>query len=327
MNFRKNKARAVQILPIGLLFILCTNLFAQTINPERSRRIDRIVAVVNEEVITQSEVNRVLATLEVRLRSSYTDPEELAVKVKQAEENIISQMVEEKLILSEAKKLDIKIAQEKIEARIEEAKEDFADEEQFEQALDKQGLTPKDLRTRFRDQEIMKKAVDYFVRSQIKVDPREISQFYQEKKDEFTHPEKALVKNILIKADSPEDERQALEKAKAVLEQLRKGADFEHLAKIHSQGGLSLGYVEKGQLLKEIEETVFSLEPGQFSDVIKTPQGYRIFKVEEKKPQIPLEFAEAQVLIENLLYKKKFNQVFKKWLGQLKEKADISIKE
>ncbi|MCQ9208186.1 MAG: SurA N-terminal domain-containing protein, partial [Omnitrophica bacterium] len=146
MNFRKNKRSYLQIVLIGLVCVLYTNLFAQTIDGSTALRIDRIVAVVNEEVITQSELNRVVATLKVKLKSMFTNPEELARKIKEAEENIINQMVEERLILSEAKKFEIKVNPEKLEARLEGVKQGFNNEKEFEQALDAQGLTLEDLK-------------------------------------------------------------------------------------------------------------------------------------------------------------------------------------
>lgn len=288
---------------------------------------DRIVAIVNNEVITQSEVDRVLATMEAKLKELYSTPEELQEKMNQLKQNIVSQMVEEKVILGEAKKMGIKIAEEIIDERIKQIKARFTSEEQFEQSLEAQGLTLKDLRDRFRDQEMMKQMVDVFVRSQIKVDPAEIAQFYQERKDEFVQPEQAHVKSILIKVDESGDERQAQAKAKVVLERLKNGDSFEALAQEYSQGEVDLGYLEKGQLLQGIDEAIFSLEPGAVTDVIKTPQGFRIFKLEEKKPARPLDLVEAQGLINDILYKEQFAQKFQEWITGLKQKASISLKD
>ncbi len=313
------------IFVLSLFFIFSPISSAQT--------IDKIVAIVNDEVITQSDVNRVLATIEAEYRTVCSRaPQELAQKLKQAKENIVKQMVEERLILSVAKRYEIEIGEDRIEARIEQIKEGFPNEEEFERALDIQGLTLKDLGARFSDQEIMKKAVDYFVRSEIKVDPIEIELFFKAHQEDLTHPEMAKVASIFVRVDESCDEYEALQKARMILERLRKSEKFEDLACAYSQGanaedGGNLGFVEKGQLIKEIDEAIFSLKPGEFTDVIKTPSGYRIFKVEEKKPKQPLTFAEAQNLIKDILYKKKFTEAFKKWMDELKQDAYISIKE
>ena len=309
-------------LVLVLLFI--QPLFAQT--------IDKIVAIVNSEIITQSDVDRVLATIEAEYEVIYPDSRELAQKLKQAEANITSQMVEEKLVLSEAKKRGIKIDEDIVEARIEQIRQSFPSAQEFEQAFTKQGLTLKELRDRFGDQEIMKKAVDYFVRSKIKVDPIEISRYYQTHQKKLTHPEKAKIKTILFRVDESCSEYNALKLAKFVLERLNKDEKFEDLAKVYSQGanaeeGGIIGFIEKGQLIKEIDQAIFALEPGEYSHVIKTDQGFRIFKLEERKPAWPLSFTEAQDLIENMLYKEKFAQRFKEWIDELKKEAYISIKD
>jgi len=297
-----------------------------------AQTIDKIIAVVNDEVIAQSDLDRVLATIEAEYRSLYTDLQELNRKLEQVKENIINQMVEEKLILSEARKFAFKVEKENLEARIEQIREKFPSEKEFELFLEAEELTLKDLRDRFHDQEVMKKAVDYFVRSRIKVDPIEIRLFFKSEKAGLIQPEKAFVRSILIRVDDSCDQYEALRTSRTILERLRKGDDFEDLAKAYSQGvsasdGGSLGYIEKGQLIKEIDEAVFSLDPGGFTDVIKTPQGYRIFKVEERMPSSPLTFARAQELIRDRLYKKKFSELFNKWLEELKQNAYISIKE
>lgn len=313
----------LQITQIIVLFVL--TLILLFMQPLLAQTIDKIIAVVNNEIITQSDVNRVLAAIEV-------DSGELKEKLNEIKENIINQMVEEKLILCEAKRLDIKIDENTIDERIEEIKEKFPSEEEFEKALAAQELTLKNLRDRFCDQEIMKKAVEYFVKFEIKVDPIEIRQFYQSHKSQLLRPEKAHLKSILIKVDSEQDRYKAMHKAKVVLGRLKKGESFEKISKIYSQAanaedGGNLGFVERGQLIKEIDETVFVLEPGEFSDVIKINQGYRIFKLEEKKPEEPLSFSEAQDQIRQILYNRKFTQAFKKWIDKLKQDAYIVIEK
>ena len=330
-----------RIFTIILLLLFIQPLSAQTaddstpltIDPERSRRVDEIVAIVNDEVITQTDLDRVLATIETEYRTIYPDSREFTQKLKLAKENIVNQMLEEKLVLCEAKKLDIKLDESRIDAQIEQIKENFAGEEEFERALEAQGLRPKDLRDRFRGQEIMKKAVDYFVRSKINIDPIEIKDFFKSQEAELVQPERAHLASILIRADGPDDEYKALRRAKGVLVRLRKGENFEELAKSYSQGAMageggdSGFFVEKGELIEEIDEAVFKLTAGEFTDVIKTHQGYRIFKVVKKEPAKPLTFSEAQDIIRQILYRKKFTEAFKEWIEKLKENAYIMIKK
>ncbi len=324
MKLRKNNYLKTSLCTLLLVVCLSLPLLAQT--------IDKIIAVVNEEVITQTDLRRVLATIETEYKNIYSGPQEFAEQIEQAKKNIINQIVEEKLILSEAKKYEIKVEEETIAERIDKIKQGFASEEEFEQALILQGLTLKDLRDRFTDQEMMKKAVDYFVRFKIEVDPIEIREFYQAHPETLIRPEEVRLKSILIKLDQDGDELAALEKAKIVLERLKQGDSFEDLAKKYSQGtnaqeGGDLGFIARGQLIEKIDQAIFELQPGEFTDVIRTNQGYRIFQIVEKKPAKELSFTQAYDLIRDQLYKRKFTETFKDWLSELKQNAYIRIEQ
>jgi len=303
-------------LTIKVLVVLVLILFSHGALAGIS--IDKIVAIVNDKAITQSDINRVLGALEAEYGSLYSDPQEATEKLKSIKENIVNQMVDEKLVLSEAERYEIKADESAIEARIEKIREGFFSEEDLQAALLAQGLTLGDLRERFRDQEIMKTAVDYFIRSKIKVDPIEIKQFYQAHQEELLHPERAKVLTILIRVGESGSERQALQAAKKVLTRLRKGEELEEES--------SLGFVERGELIAEIDQAIFGLEPGECSNPIKTEQGYRIFKIEEKEPARPLDFREAQDVIRDILYAEEFARGFRKWMDELKKDAYISIK-
>ncbi|MBN3038929.1 MAG: peptidylprolyl isomerase [Candidatus Omnitrophica bacterium] len=321
--------KKISVSLIAFLFLL--NIVPTACLWAEELTVDRIVAIVNNEVICQSDVNRILAAFEAEIKSLYTDPDQLSSELRRVKENIVNQMVEEKLILSEAKKYEIYADEEKIEARIEQIKSSFPSEEDFELALELQGLTLEDLMNRFRDQDLMKKVVDIFVRATINIGPMEIKKFFEENSDEFLEPERAHVKSISIAIDEDADEEAALEKAKMVLEKLNSGEEFEDLARRYSQGlnaeeGGDIGLIKKGQLKKEIDEEIFSLSPGGVTEIIKVGSSYRIFKVEQKLAARKLSLAEAQDIIEDTLYKEEFSKKFKEFIDKLKADAYIMIK-
>jgi parvulin-like peptidyl-prolyl isomerase len=295
------------LLVLFLLLLFTTPLSAQT--------VDKILAVVNGEIITQSDVQRLLATIEAELKAADHLPEDLERKLEQVRGNIINQMVEEKLVLSAARRYGIKIEEQLVDARIEQIRRNFPDEEAFEQALEIQGLSLHDLRTRFHDQELMKKAVDYFVRAKIKIHPQKLQQYYQEHQAQLIQPQRARLESLLFKAEDGTSESLALEQAEQALSEIKKGADLKDAQE--------LGFIEQGQLIQEIDEAVFSLNPGEFTDVIKTESGYRIFRVIERMPAQPLTFSQAQKFIGQILEQQQFTQIFKEWLQELKEEADI----
>lgn len=285
---------------INPFFLLLVSFFIM--QSPSAQTIDRIVAIVNNEIITQSDVDRVLATMEAEFNTQSN------------EENIINQMVEEKLILCEARAYDITVDESKIEARIEQIRKDFPSEQGFEQALEVQGLTLQDLQDRFRDQQIMKTAVDYFVASKVDIQPSELEAFFKAHQQDFFQPERAKIESIHVKGS----DYQAMQKAKIAIRRLKEGESLEDWE--------DLGFIEKGQLIDEIDQAIFDLEPGEFTDALKTESGYRIFKLIEKKPKRPLTFSEAQDIVRDVLYKKKFSEIFREWLEGLKQNAYIVLK-
>jgi len=138
--------------------------------------------------------------------------------------------------------------------------------------------------------------------------------------------------NILVKKDSEkrkeEDTRFLIKKIK---EMIAIGRDFEELAREYSEGpsakkGGDLGLVEKGQMMKAIDEAIFSLQVGEISDIIESPLGYHVFMITEKIPQKVAGFETVKSDIEGMIYKKRIGKNLEKWLRELRKNAYISIK-
>ncbi|MFH1244888.1 MAG: SurA N-terminal domain-containing protein, partial [Candidatus Omnitrophota bacterium] len=277
---------------------VCMVMFIFLVQPVFARTIDKIIAVVNDEVITQSDLDRAIGAIETELKSSDGQAKDAEEKLKEAKANIVDRMIEEKLILSEAKKQDFKLDEQEIEKRLKTIKDKFANEEEFEQALIQGGLTLKHLKDRIRNQELMKKAIDYFVRAEIKINPIEIETFYLVHQNDFVQPAAVKLKSIFIQTDDTISKEGAMKKAEEVLEKLklawtaepgRHSALFTDLARQYSEAsnaaeGGDIGFVEQGQSAQDIEKIIFELKVGEFSGIVETPAGLRIFMAEAKRP-------------------------------------------
>lgn len=292
--------------------------------------VDKVIVVVNDETITQGELDMATAALLEKLKTKYSGGE----LVKEAEKNkkeILNRMIEEKLILSEAKKRKIEASDAEIEVRLKEIKSTFGSEEEFNEALRQEGVSLNELKQRYADQVKMGKLVEMEVRKKMTINPSETLNYYNLNKEKFREPEEVKLKNILIKSDeklSGEDARALAEK---ILGFLKAGENFDELALKYSKGpnadiGGDLGYVKKGQMRKEIEDIVFNLNAGQLSEVVKTHLGYHIFKVEEKKPEGIKELNEAKDEIEKVLFLEKGKQRYKDWIEAIKKNAYISFR-
>jgi peptidyl-prolyl cis-trans isomerase D len=153
------------------------------------------------------------------------------------------------------------------------------------------------------------------VRAKTIVPPSEIERYYRANEAQFTTPEQVRASHILLKTDG-KDEAAVKAKAEELLKQAKSGADFAELAKKNSedegsakQGG-DLDYFGRGRMAKEFEEAAFSLSPGQISDVIKSPFGFHIIKLTDRKPEAKRSLDEARPQItEQLAYERAQAQV------------------
>ncbi len=292
--------------------------------------INKFVAVVNDEVITQQDVDQLLSVLYAQYSQEYKG-DELLQKMEQVKKDILNQIIEDKLVLSKAKELGIKITESEINERLDYIKKSFSKEKEFYKTLETQGITVANLKDMYTDKIMMKKLVDYEVKSKISVLPSETSSYYEKHGGQFMEKVQYRVKNILIKAKDEAAFELARIEMDNVYNKLKQGEDFDALAKQYSQGpnaekGGDIGYIEKGQMLETLDKAIFKLKPGEFSEPVKSEIGYHIFKVEDIKSEKPAGFEEAQKDIQMILFQDKFKVMVNEWLSNLKKKAYISIK-
>ena len=293
--------------------------------------VDKIVVVVNSEIITQREVDVILGPVYGQYRNIYKG-EELIGKLEDIREKILKQLIEDRLILSEAKKQNITVEEKDIDAKINEIKGQVGSERELEAMLNEQNITLNELRARYKEKILIRKLIDQRVGAKIIITPLEVKNYYSEHKDDFLQPEEVKLRSILIKPKKESGgEAGALELIRDIMKRLKEGCDFEGLAKEYSgspgasEGGV-MGYIKKGDLMPQIEEIVFNLKEGQISGIIQSPLGYHIFKVDEKKVRRTKELPEVRQNIEEFLYREKVNQRLKSWIDSLAKSAYIEFK-
>jgi parvulin-like peptidyl-prolyl isomerase len=296
----------------------------------RGEVIDKIVVVANIEVITEGEIERIMGPIYQQYRSMYQG-QELIEKLSEVRKKVVEQLIEDRLILSEAKKQNIEVTEKELDQRMEEVGKHFKSKAEFEAALAEQKLTMKELRKRNREQMMVRKMIDRQVGSRISISPVEVSEYYTKHADDFMQPEEVRLSNILIRPKDGANWAQAQKQAKEILERIRSGGDFAALAKEYSSGpnaseGGSMGYVKKGDLLPAIENIVFNLREGDVSDVIQTGLGYHIFKVEEKRTRRAKELSEVRREVEEAIFKEKIKDKIRAWVDNLKKNAYIEFK-
>ncbi len=281
---------------------------------------DRIVAIVNSDLILWSEVKRELAPERERIEKQYRG-EELARRLKMAEAMALTTMIERRLQLQEAKVRNIDVGDQEVKQAVKQLIQ------QGEKIDDKDPASTKSVR----DQLTLLRVVDREVRSGVMVADPEMKRYYQEHRDRFALPEEYTLSQILIKSRSPDDMADARNKTREIMALLKQGESFEDLALRYSDGpnasrGGRLGLVRQGELLPAIERGVSNLPSGGISDVIESPEGLHIVRLEDKKPKQFRPYEEVKQEIQALVFQQKSEDMFQAWLADLKNKAYIEIK-
>lgn len=295
------------ILIASLVFLLfCNVLSAQ----------DRIIAIVNKDTITQSEADAYLNMIILQLSQQYQG-KELEERMKEEKEQLIARMIDDKIILQEARRKHLSARIDKVKNRIEELKSNYASEIDFENSLKDKGLTVKDLENKLSDQMIMREVIEQEVRSKIVVSPEEVTQFYEKNKETlFLQPESRTVDSLYL-----EDEA-VLEK---LSQDLKSGLDFTQAARQY-KCAYARDTVSRKELRPEVQECVFSLQINEISKPIKIERGIYIFRLLESLEPKTQSLSEAHERIFNYLFEQKFTLKMLEWLDDLKSKAYIVIK-
>ena len=241
--------------------------------------------------------------------------------INKLKNNVLKQIINTELLLQQAKKEKVKISKSDINSEIEKIKENFSSPEEFNEALKVNNLTLAQLREEIKNN-LMINYILNEAKNKINITEDDLLAYYNENKESFFEPEKVHVRHILVKTK---------EEANNILQQLKEGIiDFAELAKEKSIGpsapnGGDLGFISKGQMVKEFEDAAFSLAPGEISGVVKTKFGYHIIKCEEKKEAHNPTFEEVKEQIYNILKYQRESEAISNLITQLNEQANVII--
>jgi peptidyl-prolyl cis-trans isomerase C len=275
---------------------------------------EHIIAQVNGEQIPMEEFDREFKELilEPGREAKGTDLGNL----RQA---YLDQVIERKILVQEGRRLGIKISPEELNQAISEIKMDYSGEG-FGETLGLKGMTLEEWKVRLEEKLLAEKVIRGASHSKDKIDEKEALQYYEDHRSSFQVGQKVRVRQIVV-ADG--------EEAIQILKRLKKGESFEKVAMRKSLGpekvqGGDLGYFSQGEKPTEFDY-VFNMEVGAISEVIKSPYGYHIFKLEEKTEPRQIPFEEAKLGILQKLGQKKGEKRYEKWFKELKGKAKVKI--
>lgn len=281
---------------------------------------DRIVAVVNTEIIALSELEEEVAEVTLQAQKRFRGAE-LDQRLRQIDYMGLNRMIERKLQLQIAKRRGIKISDEEVQDAI--------------VRLRRVGEAPNEKDPRevglIRDQLTAMRLVNQQVRSGLLVSDEEVLRFYQQHKDRFMLPPEVRISQILI-ALNPGGELLAVrEKAQQVFALLKKGERFEELAARYSDGpegrrGGGLGYIRPGDMLPQIQKAIEQMAPGSVTEPLASPIGMHIIRVDDRKPPQFRPYEEVKEDIRNVVLQLKTEEAYLEWIKEQKDKSYIEIR-
>lgn len=281
--------------------------------------IDRIVAVVNDDLITLSDLNRYISSIPPGTAEIDRD-------------RVLNDLVEQMILEQEAAKLGITVSDPEIDMSIENIRTKAGmSHEQMEEMLKKENLTKEQFRKQWRLQIISGKLVNSIVKGRVAVTDDEIENLYKEYYGNIENSDEVQIAHILISVNDQQPE-QALEKASRIAELAKSGNDFSKLVAEYSDDTFSkekegvLGYFKKGELVSELEAVVAITEVGEVSGPVQTASGFHIIKVLNRNTLDSNSVDTYREQLRQEIYKKKVAEELQKYIATMRENAYIEIK-
>jgi len=292
--------------------------------------LDRVVAVVNKEVITWSELYKVMEFESTAQIKNLSEEEQTKI-FKENEPLFLETLIDMRLQLQEARSLGIGISREEVDETIENIKKKYSmPDEDFKASIKKEGFTLEEYKKRLAEQILINKVVQYEIKNKIVISDAEVKKYMDANNETFSGGEKYRLRQIFFKGlESDIDKKAIEEKALLVLQKLKAGEDFSDLARIYSEDpsgklGGDLGLIDKGLLASEFTNVLSGMKAGDYSMPFWTERGLHIIKLDEKVSAQSIDKVKEDV--RRQLANAKFLENYKSWIKGLREKAFIEIR-
>lgn len=316
--------------------------FLTALVPLRAQVVDGVAAVVNDKVITFSQVRKEVDPTEQQYREIYSGAE-LVEKVKEARLSALKALIERELIIQEFNTKGFFIPENVIEERIRKIVKDQyeGDRAALVRTLQANGMSVANFKEQIRNQIIVQAMRTRNVSSSVIVSPYQIERYYQDNVRQFVQPDQAKMRMVFLKKGlfkekrkAPDGKEREVDPQRLIMEEIlakvQTGSDFASLARGYSEGpqrtnGGDLGWVSESTLRPEIAKVAFDLMPGQNSGIIETSDGYYIVLVEEIRKATVIALNDVRERIENTLLQQERERLQQEWLDGLRSKAFIKM--
>lgn len=310
---------------------------AAAASPEGGTVIEEIVARVNNEVITRSELQHSIDTAEEDAKSDCQNrcsPDQLKALTEERRQNALRDLIDQSLLVQRGKDMGLSVEPDVIKQLDQIRQENkLSDLDALEKAVESQGINWEDFKDNIRKGIITKKVIGEEVGSHINITTEEIQKYYDGHKPDFVRPEQVALRSIEINTSGKSEAEVAELKKKAdtALQRIKDGEDFGEIAKRYSDGttakqGGYLGIYKRGELSKQLEDVVFTMKKNQLTDVMETRQGFLIMQVLEHYDEGEQTLTTVSDEIRNKLYDQKLEPALRDYLKTLREQSYVVVK-
>lgn len=249
-----------------------------------SKIVEEIIARVNNEIITRSELDKARASAEedAKEECGKCTSETLRTKIEDGQNNALRELIDKSLLVQRGKDMGISVETDVIK-RLDQIRisNNLASMEDLEKAVSSKGLNWEDFKDNIRKGLITQKVISQEVGSHVNITKDEVEKYYDEHKKEYIRPEQVALREIEVSTEGKKDSElpELKKKAETALKRVKDGEDFGEIAKRYSDGSTAkqggfLGVYKRGELSKELEDRVFAMKKKDLTDVLDTKQGY-----------------------------------------------------
>jgi peptidyl-prolyl cis-trans isomerase SurA len=322
----------------GLTLLAAVILLGAGILQAQTKTVEEIVALVNSDIILKSELDRELTKLRAGLAAPAPQGGGLSgAQLEQAfaeqSKNKLRDLIDQALLLQKAKEMDMTADLELIKT-MERMRQEYKFEslDALEKAIVEQGNNIDEFKQEIKTRYLTGQVLGREVYGKVIITVEDMRKYYDEHKKDFDRPEGVHIRMITVSIENrgPEQIASQKQKAEEALAAIKKGDDFAEVAQKFSeaenaQDGGDLGFFEKGQLNKSLEDEALKLEKGQTTDVLTMPYGFVIIKVDDKHTGGVLPFELAQKEIQDTLFSQRVQPKIREYLTKLRGDGFIKV--
>jgi peptidyl-prolyl cis-trans isomerase SurA len=302
-----------------------------------SRTVEEIIARVNNEIITRSELDKARTSAQEDAEQECKgkcSAEELRIQIEDRQKNALRDLIDQSLLVQRGKDMGISVETEVIK-RLDQIRiqNNLGSMEDLEKAVSTQGLNWEDFKDNIRKGLLTQRVISQEVGSHITVGKEEIAKYYEEHKKDYIRPEQVALREIVVSTEGKKDSElpDLKKKAETALKRIKDGEEFTEIAKRFSDGSTAkqggfLGVYKRGELSKELEDTVFAMKKNALTDVMDTKQGYLILQVLEHYDEGEQSLSKVEGEITDKIYSERMEPKLREYLKTLREQSYVVIK-